>query len=205
MKQLKFPAAETVLRRALAGDPESPDIVAPLAHCMLQQGRTDEAKALLEEALQRTPSHLGLLAETGRLHLELGELDQAVKYLSQVVSLQPENTELRYSLAQALRSLGKEDEAQQQFRLVDEGTRALLQLSKLTAQVVEDPSNVELRFKIASTTWKWKSRSDGEAWLRSVLEYDPTHKETHKLLAEHYERIGRKDKAEYHRKMAQSG
>ena len=85
---------------------------------------------------------------------------------------------------------------------MDEGTRALLQLSRLTSQVVEDPSNVELRFKVASITWQWKSRSDGEAWLRSVLEYDPKHADAHKLLAEHYASVGRNKEAEFHRKLA---
>jgi tetratricopeptide (TPR) repeat protein len=204
MKQLKFPEAEAVAGQALKAEPESAEITASLAHCVLQQGRTDEASEILEAALKRHPSDLGLLAETGRLLLELGKLDQAVTYLNRVVELQPENTELRYALAQALRSLGKEQEAQQHFKLVDEGTRALLQLSRLTSQVVEDPSNVDLRFKVASITWKWKSRNDGEAWLRSVLEYDPKHTGAHKLLAEHYEGLGRKDKAELHRKLAQS-
>lgn len=204
LKQLKFPEAEEVARNAMILEPEAPEIIASLAHSVLQQGRTDEASEILATALQRHPSDPGLMAETGRLHLELGELDLAVKYLSQVVALQPENTELRYSLAQALRSQGKEDEAQQHFKLVDEGTRALLQLSRLTSQVVEDPSNVDLRFKVASITWKWKSRTDGEAWLRSVLEYDPKHIGAHKLLLEHYENLGRKDKAEYHKRLTQS-
>ena len=137
------------------------------------------------------------------MHLELNELNLAVKYLRQVIELQPENTELRYSFAQALRSLGKEEEAQQHFKLVDEGTRALLQLSRLTSQVVEDPSNIDLRFKLASITWKWKSRTDGEAWLRSVLEYDPKHAGAHELLANHYESIGQKDEAALHKKLAQ--
>ena len=184
-------------------EPEVPEILTSLAHSVLQQGRTDEAGEILAAAIKRHPSDPGLMAETGRLHLEVGELDKAVKYLSAVVELQPENTVLRYALAQALRSLGREDEAQKHFKLVDEGTRALLQLSRLTGQVVEDPSNVELRFKVASITWQWKSRSDGEAWLRSVLEYDPKHPGTHKLLAEHYDSVGRKEEAEIHRKLAQ--
>ena len=203
MKQLKFPEAEVVAKKALIQEPEVPEIIASLAHSVLQQGRTKEAGEILAAAVKRHPSDPGLMAETGRLHLEMGELDKAVKYLSAVVELQPENTELRYALAQALRSLGREDEAQKHFKLVDEGTRALLQLSRLTGQVVEDPSNVELRFKVASITWQWKSRSDGEAWLRSVLEYDPKHPGTHKLLAEHYDSVGRKEEAEFHRKLAQ--
>ena len=203
MKQLKFAEAEAIARKAFVGEPDSPDISATLAHCVLQQGRTDEARDILNAAVKQHPNHLGLLAEIGRMHLELNELDLAVKYLGQVIELQPENTELRYSFAQALRSLGQEEEAQQHFKLVDEGTRALLQLSRLTSQVVEDPSNIDLRFKVASITWKWKSRSDGEAWLRSVLEYDPKHAGAHELLANHYESIGQTNEAALHRKLAQ--
>ena len=202
IKQLKFEEAETVLGNAALEQPGAADIQASLAHCQIQLGRTDEASATLKAAIETHKDHPELLAELGRLQLALGKPEQAIQNLSRVISIQPENTELRYSLALALRGLGREEESQQHFKVVDEGTKALLQLSKLTAQVVDDPANVELRFKVAEITWKWKSRTDGEAWLKSVLEYDANHKPTHRLLAEHYTSAGKPELAKHHRQLA---
>lgn len=202
IKQFKFAEAEKILRRADVLNPESAETQASLAHCLIQQGQTDDAEAMLAESLIRHPADVSLLAEDGRLQLALGHPDKAVGFLEKVVEQQPENTELRYSLAQALRSAGKEEEAQRHFRIVDEGTKALLQLSRLTAQVVEDPSNTDLRYQVAAITWKWKSRTDGEAWLRSILEYDPKHKDANAMLAEHYQILGRSELAEEHRRIA---
>jgi hypothetical protein len=55
---------------------------------------------------------------------------------------------------------------------------------------------------VAEITWKWKSRRDGLAWLLSVLDYEPNHRATHALLAEHYSEVGDSQKAEAHAQMS---
>lgn len=198
IRQLKFAEAEEQLQ-IVAQHLPTPEVYADLAHCRAQQSRPDEALRLLERALQEHPEHVRLLAEFGELKLMQNENEAAVAALQQVIDSEPENTELRYSLAQALRNTGQEKAARQHFAMVDEGTKALLKLSSKTAQVVADPQDVDTRFDVAQTVWRWKSRTDGAAWLHSVLEFDPDHRPTHELLAEHYERAGQEQKAAYHR------
>lgn len=203
INQLKFSDAEQQLRIVSDGEANSPRVIASLAHCVAQQGRTDEAMKMLRSALKVDPDHVRLLAELGRLHLMMNENQAAADALSAVLKKEPENTKLRYSYAQALRNLGRESEAQEHFELVDRGTKALLQLSRLTEQVVDDPENIESRFQVASVTWHWKSRTEGAAWLHSVLEFDPEHKATHALLAQHYAATGDQQKAAYHRRLSE--
>lgn len=203
IKQLKFAAAEKQLRAVVTDASGTPAAQAALAHAVAQQGRTNEARQLLSAALENSPENLRLLAESGRLFLMTNDNEQAVGALATVLEKEPENTELRYSYAQALRNLGRKDEAREHFQLVDDGTKALLQLARLTNEVVADPANVETRFKVAEITWRWKSRSDGAAWLHSVLEFDPDHRETHALLATHYAAIGDNEKAARHRQMSE--
>ena len=202
MKQLKFAEAAKTLDELRSFNPDSAETEADLAHCFIQMGNVERAESILRNALKRYPEDSALLAENGRLQLATGNLVDAVTCLQRAIERQPENTELRYSLAQALRSSGQEQESQKHFQIVDEGTKALMQLSRLINEVVENPQNTELRFKVASLTWKWKSRKDGEAWLRSVLDYAPDHKDAHAMLAEHYANTGRPDLAELHRKKA---
>jgi tetratricopeptide (TPR) repeat protein len=202
MKQLKFSEAAKSLEQLRSLNPDSAETAAALAHCFIQRGSIEQAQSVLNNAMQKHPEDSALLAENGRLQLAMGNLADAVSCLQRAVEQQPENTELRYSLAQSLRSSGNELESQKHFQLVDEGTKALMQLARLINEVVENPQNTELRFKVASLTWKWKSRKDGEAWLRSVLDYDPENKEAHAMLAEHYASTERPELAELHRKKA---
>jgi heme-degrading monooxygenase HmoA len=83
---------------------------------------------------------------------------------------------------------------------VTDATRELLKLGPLVEQLVAQPDNVDLRYRVAVITWKWKSREDGEKWLRSVLEYDPHHAGTHATLVDHYEAANGPVRAESHRK-----
>ncbi|APZ92700.1 tetratricopeptide repeat protein [Fuerstiella marisgermanici] len=203
IQQLKFSEADAELRKVSKSSATEPHVISALAHCVAQQGRLDEALDSLEEALEEKPSDETLLRELGRLQLMQGENEEAIAALTPVLESHPEDTEIRYALAQALRNHGEEQAAQQHFRLVDEGTKALRELSRLTAHVTQNPADVETRFKIGSVTWKWKSRRDGVAWLQSVLEFSPKHTPTHKLLAQHYEESGDRKKAKYHKKMSE--
>ncbi len=203
MKQLRFDEAEEQLRLVSAETAKTPDVIASNAHCVAQQGRLDEALQILETASKNNPSNIRLLAEMGRLQLMRADNKGAIMSLARVLEKEPENTEIRYAYAQALRNDGHEKEAQGHFRLVDQGTKALRELSRLTQEVVAHPEDVETRFQVGQITWKWKSRRDGLAWLRSVLEFAPDHKPTHALLAEHYEQEGDHQKAEFHRRKSE--
>ena len=199
IRQLKFSEAEFNLN-ALAN--RTPEVIASLAHCMAQQGRLDEALASLQSANESAPGNVGVLAELGRLQLMQGDYASALAALEDALKIQPENTEFRYAYAQALRNSGRETEANEHFDRVNQATTALRDLARITRQVVSDPENIEARFKVAEITWKWKSRRDGLAWLLSVLDYEPNHRATHALLAEHYSEVGDSQKAEAHAQMS---
>lgn len=199
IRQLKFSEAETNLRQLVR---QTPEVTASLAHCMSQQGRLAEALTSLQSAAKTHPQNLQVLAELGRLQLMDGDYSNAIVALEAALKIQPENTEFRYAYAQALRNSGREQEAVEHFERVNEATKALRDLARLTKQVVSHPDDIEARFKVAEITWNWKSRQDGLAWLLSVLDYEPTHRATHALLAKHYSEVGDKDKAEVHARMS---
>jgi tetratricopeptide (TPR) repeat protein len=199
IRQLKFSEAEFNLS-ALAS--RTPEVIASLAHCMAQQGRLDEALASLQSANESTPGNVGVLAELGRLQLMQGDYASALAALEDALKIQPENTEFRYAYAQALRNSGRETEAIEHFDRVNQATTALRDLARITRQVVSDPENIEARFKVAEITWRWKSRRDGLAWLLSILDYEPNHRATHALLAEHYSEVGDSQKAEAHAQLS---
>jgi Flp pilus assembly protein TadD len=199
IRQLKFSEAESNLRLLAQ---QTPEVIASQAHCMSQQGRLAEALTSLQSAVKTYPKNIQVLAELGRLQLMAGDYSSALAALEEALKIQPENTEFRYAYAQALRNSGREQEAVEHFERVNEATKALKDLARLTRQVVSRPDDIEARFKVAEITWKWKSRQDGLAWLLSILDYEPTHRATHALLATHYSEVGDKDNAEAHTRMS---
>lgn len=202
IERLKFKEAEQQLRATSDDFRATPRAIVSLSRCISQRGEIDEAFRLLEVGIESSSDNVLLLGELGRLRLMQGDYEAAISALNPVVERTPANTEIRYALAQALRNSGDKEAAQEHFRLVDEGTRALRKLPQLQTKINANPSDVETRFKIASTTWRWKSRRDGVAWLQSILEFSPEHQGAHELLAEHYEAIGDTERVEFHKKMS---
>lgn len=201
IEKLDFLHAEEQLEAVSENFQSKPEVIAALANCVAQRGELQEALQLLESGVSSHPDDEILLGALGRLQLMRGQNEAAIAALKPVLAIAPANTEIRYALAQALRNSGDEKSAQEHFRLVDEGTRALRSLPQLQSKIAADPSDLDTRFTIASVTWKWKSRKDGAAWLQSILDFDPQHRGANQLLAEHCENEGNLERAAYHREM----
>lgn len=199
MKQLKLPEAVKELQDLIRLDPRNLSARTHLADCHVRLGKLDEARQVLTGILQTSPSHYEALVLLGQLETAAGRAVEAIAPLQQAVALHPEDAEVRYAFGRALRSTGREAEAKEHFRFREEAREPLLRLSKATAELVAMPRNVPLRYEVAELTWKWKSRDEGEKWLLSVLEIDPSHQATHQLLAQHYTLRGDSVRGEEHR------
>lgn len=198
-KLVQFAEAERDLAIVLAAQPENLTALVERATCLSSLNKAEQAQQLLESVLELDRDNAAALSQLGRLHLKLEDPEAALPLLERAAELRPEDTDTRYALARTLQTQGHKAEAEPHFQFVTEATRELLKLSPLVEKLVASPEDVELRFRVAMITWKWKSRRDGEQWLRSVLDYDPGHMPTHSALAEHYNSIGETEKAEFHR------
>lgn len=167
-------------------------------------GRVDEARQLLETALRAAPHDIAALRTLGELELVDGSAERAIDYLRRALKEEPVDREVHYVLAQALQRAGRAEEAQAEFAYVNAATKPVLRLATVTPALAEDPANVELRYEVAVTTWKYKSRREGARWFLSLLEYDPHHVPTHRMLAEHFTLSGDPQRAAHHRRMAEA-
>ena len=75
-------------------------------------------------------------------------------------------------------------------------------LNDLVRALLADTDNIELRLEIASTIARYQSRQAAATWYQSILRMDPTRQEAHAALAEHYERMGDKERGLFHRQRA---
>jgi tetratricopeptide (TPR) repeat protein len=79
-------ASERLLRRALALEPDSPDILNNLAVAYQAQGRIEERDQLTRRIHEQYPDYLFGIANLARLHTHLGEFDKAAELLKPLMS-----------------------------------------------------------------------------------------------------------------------
>ena len=203
MELKNYKEAEEVLQIAHsigAGNKKLPYL---LAECVLNLGRTEKAKTILDEQLQQGGNAGFIHKLLGSIALDNSDIPQALSHLEQAVKLRPSDAELRVDYAKALKLSGRNEEAKTENDFVKESNIPLIKLAKLTPKLIRDPNNVELRYEIAEITWKYKSRTDGAKWFRSLLQIDPGHLKTHQALVKHHEWTREEDKAAVHRKFLQ--
>jgi len=202
MKLGRFQNAESHLRQVLREAPRHHKAPVVLATCLIKLRKTAEARDLLTLVLQKTPNRLEALKAMGKLELSAGRPKAALRYLKPAAKRHPEDCEVRYAYGKALRETGDEQAAREQFAFVDAAAKPLLQLKQLTKKLLKNPRNTEIRFQIATLTWKYKSHDEGAQWFLSLLAIDPNHKPTHAALARHYALLGDDKQAELHRRLA---
>ena len=76
-----------------------------------------------------------------------------------------------------------------------------LVVSGVTQSGALSSSESTTRFEAGSILLRVGEEEEGLRWLRSALRVDPTHRPTHRALADYYQRKGDKEQAEKHRKM----
>ncbi len=200
MQQLFYTQAIESLNRCLEINGENHAARVTLARAMAKVGQVDVALRMLSEDLERLPNRAEVLSALGELELSEGQLEPAVIHLREAAQLEPCDRETRYLLARALQRAGLRAEAEAEFEFVKEATEAITRLSKLTADMVSDPNNVELRFQVALINWKYESRETGLRWFQELLAIAPNHVPTHRILAEHYALEDDAQRSSFHRR-----
>ena len=199
-EQKKFAEALLLVENSPARDRNDDQLRLLQAECLLNLGRQEEAMAVYQELVARSPDNCAALLGLGQGELWHRQPDAALVHLDRALKLCPRNLDARYVRAQALTLHGDRDEAQQELRAVSAARGALVEAGALARKLLDHPDNVDDRFRIATIQLQHGDRSEGVAWLLSILEYDPGHAATHRLLAEYFEEQGDDRRAARHRR-----
>jgi predicted Zn-dependent protease len=199
IRQQMYDRAERELLRCRKERPLDLQVQTAWASYLFAVGRNDEAHREFQQVLIRAPDNPEALRLMGQIELAAQRPEEALRWLRPAVEKNPSEPVLRYSLAQALQAVGQTAEAETHFRFVEQAERELRQLDFWLLEVLERPDDAELRYKIGSTVMRYRSRTDGARWLKTVLEIDPDHVETHRALAEFYAQQGDERAAQRHR------
>jgi predicted Zn-dependent protease len=139
----------------------------------------------------------------GQIDIEQGEHDQAASHLREAVESDPTNVGAVYSLSQALSRAGRSDEANSYFERWERLQTAEKKLDAFRDAIIAHPDDPSLRSSIGEALLEKGEAKAGVNWLLSALFHDPKHAQTHRLLADHYERLGETELAARHRAIAE--
>ncbi|MFO0880213.1 MAG: tetratricopeptide repeat protein [Gemmataceae bacterium] len=194
----KFAEAVRHAEEGLKRKPGDPEYRFLLAHVKHAQGAWPEAVRILDELLSEPGAIPQVLLLRGTIHREQKQPEAAVALLRKVLTEKtaPRDRQVaRFQLAQALFQLGKLDEAREEmtrWQRFEDARRALV-------DAYQQPDNQELRLRAGRLQLESDQTAEGVALLEAVLERDPTQREAHRLLADHFERQGDRQRAQQHR------
>ncbi|NKI36515.1 tetratricopeptide repeat protein [Wenzhouxiangella sp. XN79A] len=118
-------SATAIQRLNAALELAHPDVLVPArirrGRAHLNEGNIDAARSDFQTALRLQPESPAALGGLGRVALADGRGEEAVDLLGRALSLDPAGTRLYFSLGQALRELGRVDEAREALLRAGEG------------------------------------------------------------------------------------
>jgi tetratricopeptide (TPR) repeat protein len=184
----QYAEAERELRACLERRPGDLKLSAMLAECRFHQGAVDEAAATLTRLLESPGRHRGepgadgAAALLGEVLLAAGKPAQAVEWLEELMPRRSWSAPDRYSLAMALQSSGRADEAAEHFRFVEQAENELAEMERQLVDVARQPQNAALRIGIARTLLKYGEPDNALRWAESAAALDPTSPECRDLV-----------------------
>lgn len=172
-----------------------------MARCYKALGETETARSLLIEVLKSSfesliqsqnavdefPERFVAASELGSIETELGNFPEARKYLESALKVHPLDSTGRYSYALALRGLGLQKEAEENFEITRTARSALDQVTGLMETLRRNSEDTKSRIRIGKIVLEHESERAGVFWLQSVFSYDPKNSEAHLTLADYYQ------------------
>jgi Flp pilus assembly protein TadD len=173
-------AAEAA-RAGLAVVPENPRLRHQLAEALHAQGQSGEARDVLEKLTRDAPDFTDGWSLRGTVAADTGDPAGAIPSLERALALDPANLGARYALGLALRRCGREDDARRELARFEKVRLA----HDLADASVGNPERFDLALRAAVALFDAGLDRDGHAFVRRVLDRDPTSAEALRLREAH--------------------
>ena len=165
-------------------------------------GDFEEAEIVLRQVLETNSDDPDALLAVSRLELDANRPSAALPLLEKAIALRGYDSGIRFAHGNALRLLGRQEEANGEFAFVAKATKAVEQRQRLKERLAVNFSDIEARYEMADLALEFSPQADRLFWLRSIVELDPSQKHAHQLLSVVYAERGELEEANRHRKIA---
>lgn len=187
VEQERFDEAERLLQGVTADPAEAPVATMLLAQIRFGQGKYVEAAELAGKVTQYGLRFAGIHSQLGQIHAKENRWKEAEAAFREALAIDPDDAEALDGLGQALRGLGKPEEA------------VYLHMKAIALEPRRAAAHLHLGMALADTKqFDWSQRA-----LETAAELAPDAPQPHLFLAQIHEQV-RKDPAAAQRHMAKA-
>jgi tetratricopeptide (TPR) repeat protein len=206
MRASQVREARDHFRRCHELEPDNGQVLLGLAECEMRLGDLEAATKYLTYAERLDlPNDVATIVHSmrGQILVRQQKYEEALKPLKQALAASPNNSDALYAMGQCLIRLGRKQEAQAYLERSRQTTLDAGRMQDLLVEILTDPTNPDLRFRIAKQLLAVGMEDEAKTMLLTVLRYNRRHEGAHQMLAEYYEKKGNRQQAEKHRRALQ--
>ena len=144
-------------RKAIALEPNYPDVWSNLGMAYQLAGKPDDAIAAYQQLMGRSPNNIAAMMNLGRLYRIVGDLERSANLYERVLALSPDAVDALVGLGTTLRMIGEENSA----------------LTCLRAALDLEPNNPEAHREFGETLMQRKLFTASLEHLHKAAELDP--------------------------------
>ena len=185
--------------------PDNRYVLLALARCRLALGDAAKAAETSASLAERFPDDPDIVALLGQLAMDQQQWETAEKLLRRARELQPFEISPVSQLQQCLAIQGKVDEAK---KCLAEVIELKADFERVQSLVLDElplaPRDPKLRCEAGDLLRRHGAYADAVRWYESALRENDNYAPAHTALAECYEKTGRPDRAQEHRRKAEA-
>lgn len=183
-KQSKLELAEQHANKAVQINPTHADTHYRLGFVYTHQAKFDQAHTAFNKTLALRPDFTEVHEWLGLIALMQQKPHQAVTHYKIAIKKKPYVQSAYYNLAKAYRLLGEMDSAKQQLQLFNQMKDYYDKTYAIEGLLAEDPSNAELRLKLAEIHLTQKNISAAMTAYQALIRLNPE-------FVDGYDKLGR--------------
>ena len=201
LEKANFEQAREMFQWLVEHGNDSPEILTGYARSLLNLGFADQASEQLKKLpdVTKLPSpELALVCET---NLEADQAQQASDQASILLSRWPDALPFLQLKARSLAKLGQTAESEKIFAKAAESQNRRPRVDRMIEQMATETNNPQLRRDMGEMMMNYLDPSGGVGYIQIASRADPFDLKTQELLATYYEKEGKLQIAENHRRM----
>jgi tetratricopeptide (TPR) repeat protein len=181
---------------------DNPTLLLGLARAYRGLRRREDSRQLLDQILLNDPREAPALSERGRLALDTEQYAEAEDYFRRSLQIDPSDSDTIADLIAALRERGKTGEAKEWEKRLERLKADKERFFHIQSEMFERPRDPNLHCEAGEIMHRNGHEKEALRWFGLALQLDPTHRATHRALAQLFEQQGNTELARQHRLLA---